>query len=463
PEAPVGVSGTPAHRLDIQGLRGVAVLLVVLFHAGVPLHGGFTGVDVFFVISGFVITQLLLRDLVSQGRMRFARFYARRAKRLLPALAVVLAFVAVVGTLASPVAGQRTGALTGVFAALFGANGYLYQLRTGYFDVSTELNPLLHTWTLAVEEQFYVVFPALLAVGWRLAAGRSTSGRRLGAACVTAAVAAASFVLSLAFSYGHAVPGLSSPERFAYYGSPTRAWEFALGCVLALGLPWLGRIPRAAAELVGAAGLVLVLCGAVVLNDRMAFPGFAALVPTLGAGALLVAGSGPARLAPRALETRWLVRVGDLSYSWYLWHWPLIVFGRALLPGSGVGAALGAAVSLLPAWLSYRFVENPIRYSPRIRGRRLLALAAACIGAAVVANVGLYGASRALASAGAMHEWTRSQQYHADFVRGCSVPTPLAQHGPACTWRPAVARGQVVLLGDSNAGHFTEPFVTAAL
>ena len=189
-------------RADIQGLRAVAVLLVVAFHAGLPVPGGFSGVDVFFAISGFVITGTLLRELTSAGRIDLPRFYARRVRRLLPALALMVTVVAVLGTLASPLATQRTGALTGIAASVFAANIYLYQLPTGYFDVSANLDPLLHTWTLAVEEQFYLVFPALLLLGWaclrvRGKRAHSQRARRLGAAAIVAVVSAVSYVLAV--------------------------------------------------------------------------------------------------------------------------------------------------------------------------------------------------------------------------------------------------------------------------
>ena len=230
-------------RADIQGLRAVAVLLVVAFHAGLPVPGGFSGVDVFFAISGFVITGTLLRELTSAGRIDLPRFYVRRIRRLLPALALMVTSVAVLGTLASPLATQRTGALTGIAASVFAANVYLYQLPTGYFDVSATLDPLLHTWTLAVEEQFYLVFPALLILGWACTRGRSERGRRLGTAAIVAAVSVVSYVLAVKLAGGWAPGGLDSPESFGFYGSPTRAWEFGLGSARRAG----GAVAREAA------------------------------------------------------------------------------------------------------------------------------------------------------------------------------------------------------------------------
>lgn len=239
-----------SRRSDIQGLRAVAVLLVVAFHAGVPVRGGFVGVDVFFAISGFVITTILLPELETSGRLDLPRFYMRRVRRLLPALGVMLTFVLAVGALLTPLANQHMTALTGIAASVFAANVYLLNLGTGYFDVGTGWNPLLHTWTLAVEEQFYIVFPALLLLGWRLGKGRGMfRSPRRAAAIVLGGVCAASFTLSLALSGGWLSLGAGSPERLAFYGSATRAWEFGAGALLALGhLSWRASQERARAS-----------------------------------------------------------------------------------------------------------------------------------------------------------------------------------------------------------------------
>jgi len=175
------------------------------------------GVDVFFAISGFVITAMLVAELEPSGRLDLPRFYVRRARRLLPALALMLTFVLLAGALISPLATQHMTALTGVAASVFAANGYLLNLGTGYFDVGTDLNPLLHTWTLAVEEQFYIVFPALLLVSWQLGARRRAFGSARAAAALTlGAVCAGSFLLSLSLSGGWLSVGAESPERLAF-------------------------------------------------------------------------------------------------------------------------------------------------------------------------------------------------------------------------------------------------------
>ena len=442
-------------RLDIQGLRAVAVLLVVAYHAGLPLHGGFIGVDVFFAISGFVITRMLVAELAETGGLRLPRFYARRVRRLLPALAVLLVAVALVGTLASPIASQRVGGLTGVWASIFAANAYLYNLGTGYFDLNASLDPLLHTWTLAVEEQFYLVFPALLLLGWRLRG-------RAGATLLVALASGCSFYLALRFSQAYGLAVIAHPQRFAFYGSPTRAWEFGAGSLLALAAPLLGRLPWLLADGLGAAGLAWIGVGVLVIDGSELASGSEMLLPVLGTCALIAAGFSSRSLVARGLSNRPLVWIGDLSYSWYLWHWPLIVFARALWPTTAGVALAAAAASLLPAWLSYRYVETPIRRERRWEGRRALALAGVCVAAPLLASGGLALTPNALAQSAPIAQWRQLDRQHADVLGGCNEETPLGRRREGeCSWRVAGARGEAVLIGDSNAGHFTEPFVQA--
>jgi peptidoglycan/LPS O-acetylase OafA/YrhL len=450
-------------RADIQGLRAVAVLLVVFFHAGVDLPGGFTGVDVFFAISGFVITSVLVAELDRTNRLDLPRFYARRVKRLLPALALMLAVVAVLGILATPAVAQRTAALSGVSAALFSANIYLFRLGTGYFDVQSGLNPLVHTWTLAVEEQFYIFFPALLLLGWSLFGRRRGSDtRRIIAAAVVLGISIASFALAAALAAGWTPPGIQAGDRFAFYGSPARAWEFGAGAVLAILVTWLRRIPRPLAFALSLSGAAAILAGAFIIKGTAGFPGLWALFPVGGTGALLVAGTAQDVGAYPLLESRPAVWIGDLSYSWYLWHWPLIVYARALVPGAGWAAPVAAFTSLLPAWASYRYVENPIRFNPLVRGWRVVALGTGCVLVGVLASAGLAATRSELNRTAAMRQWARAQAWHADFLRGCDTATPQGQRrNSPCLWRVPEAKGNVVLIGDSNAGQFTEPFLRA--
>jgi peptidoglycan/LPS O-acetylase OafA/YrhL len=446
-------------RDDIQGLRAVAILLVVLYHGGFHVRGGFTGVDVFFAISGFVITGTLLRELDAAGSIDLGAFYARRVRRLLPALATMVAVAMLVGILATPIAALDIASRTGMFASVFGANVYLSYLGSGYFAVSTTLDPLLHTWTLGVEEQFYVVFPTALLVAWIV-------GRRIGPRCARplavitiAAISMASGVLALAFWRG-TIGGPHSQE-YGFYLSPSRAWEFGAGALVALCAPLLARMPRAAAWIVGVAGAVAVGGGG-ALTALDASPVRLAL-PVFGACALLAAGTARPAGVSRLLALPPLPWVGDLSYSWYLWHWPAIVFAKAIWPASGAAAPIAAAVSLVPAWLSFRFVENPIRRRRDILGRRALVVAGACVALGLAASAVLLVAGRTLERTAAARSWSGSQAPHLDQAHHCDSTAPLGERpGVACTWTVAHAKGVVVLLGDSNAGHFSEPVVRAA-
>ena len=443
-------------RRDIQGLRCLAVLLVVLFHAGLGTPGGFIGVDVFFVISGFVITSTLVDELQSSGRIDLPRFYLRRMKRLLPALAAMLLIVTVAGILLDPAGAGRISARTGAFASLFSSNFYLYSLRNGYFAVSEQLNPLLHTWTLGVEEQFYLVFPALLLCAWGVAMRRSgfTSGRIAGGA-VIAATAVGSFALALAWSDGSSLGGLRSPEQFAFFSSIARVWEFAAGALLALSVPILRRAPSTFASALGTLGATAIVFGGFAPGS---YGGVSTTIVTAvcGAAALIAAGTASRNSVSGLLGSRGPVWVGDLSYSWYLWHWPFIVFARALFPAAGWAAPVAAAVSLAPAWTSYRYLENPIRRSPRVRGWVVPALACTCIALPIIAAAGLARMQSHLPVMSATAQ-------HADVVRGCDDPAPFgAQSRAHCTWQVANALGTVVLVGDSQAGQFTEPVTEAA-
>ena len=278
--------GAAWRRADIQGLRAIAVLSVVAFHAELPIPGGFTGVDVFFVISGYVITLLLLRE-QSKGSFSFAMFYARRAQRLLPALAAMVATVFVISWLIeSPFGAQQTTAATGIGAMLLAANVVIVRSVGDYFDSVAEANPLLNTWSLSVEEQFYLVFPLLVifaAVKFR---------RHTGLFLTVALLTGASFVLSVALTGGWSPGNLTSqPEAWAFYLSPARAWEFGVGALLAIGVGRHRWTPTATqSNVLAITGLTLLAASFWWITPDRAFPGTLALLPVLGTAALIAAG-----------------------------------------------------------------------------------------------------------------------------------------------------------------------------
>jgi hypothetical protein len=251
--------------------------------------------------------------------------------------------------------------------------------------------------------------------------------------------------------------------RFAFYGTPTRAWEFGSGALLALAAPRLTPT-RTLAAAVGAGGIALVAAAAFTIHGTGTYVGWQMLMPTGGAVALIGAGLRPQAAAARLLSMPPLVAAGDISYSWYLWHWPTIVFAHALFPTAPVSGG-AAAVSLAPAWLSYRYVEEPIRGNVRMRGRATLVLATACVGAGIAACSGLLAAHHFLARTTAMKRWQETGQAYLSATRGCESPIPLARRtGRAwvqCSWTVTNSRGRIVLLGDSNAAQFSEPIVEA--
>jgi peptidoglycan/LPS O-acetylase OafA/YrhL len=365
------------YRLDIQGLRAIAVLSVIAFHAGLPVRAGFLGVDVFFVISGFVITAMLQREWLRHGRISFARFYSRRFKRLAPALALMVSVTMVLTfALLSPFGPQQTAAATAAGAMFSVSNVVIAMTTGGYFDASAETNPLLNTWSLSVEEQFYLIFPIVLACSWFLASPK----RRLkvgGAAYITVgAVALGSLALVAAAALGK-ISG--SPEgAFGFYSPLPRAWEFAVGSLLALFLANRPIRGERLMPVLGPIGLALLLSSFWIVDPATTtFPGKWTILPVAGTLLVLFAGSSGTNLATHILSTRPLVSIGDVSYSLYLWHWPLIVFAIILWPQSPSVALVAALLSFAPALASYRWLEQPIRALLALPRRRMAVLVTA--------------------------------------------------------------------------------------
>ena len=329
------------YRPDIDGLRALAILPVLLFHAGVPgFSGGYVGVDVFFVISGFLMAKILFEDW-RNGRIDFLSFYERRVRRLLPALFFLLAGVFLVGVFVLlPHELKRLGA-DSVSVILFGSN-FPFWLRADYFDTAAQQNPLLHTWSLAVEEQFYIVFPLALWFAFKLK-------RPL-------ALMALAALLSLSV----AAYGAWNHPSATFYLLPTRAWELLVGAFVAA--PILRPPTALLAQAAGVLGGASVLAPMFLYSDATPFPGLAAAPPCLGAAMLIWAGA-QRHLVARLLAFTPLVWVGLISYSLYLWHWPIIVFGRLLVIDADTFAFRTAALALsfAAAWASWRFVERPFR------------------------------------------------------------------------------------------------------
>jgi peptidoglycan/LPS O-acetylase OafA/YrhL len=350
------------YRPDIDGLRAVAVLLVMMFHLGLGVPGGYIGVDVFFVISGFLITGIIKREL-EQGEFTFAGFYARRARRILPALLTVM-LMSTVAALVILLPTDLERYAKSVAAALLSVSNFWFWSQGGYFGAASELEPMLHTWTLAVEEQFYILLPVALMLLYRYTP--RWVGRLLLVACVGSFAASAWFVST------------RTPEVF--YFSPFRAWELLLGSLLALyKLPVVAN--NLQRQVIAALGLILVVAPAFVLTAVTVFPGPAAALPCIGAALLIWIGTSGESAVGKLLKNRLLVFIGLISYSLYLWHWPLLVFAKHSMGESlKLGGLVGICVaSLALASLSWRFVETPFRSTASTTNRLCLQLLSASL------------------------------------------------------------------------------------
>lgn len=460
-----------SRRPDIQGLRAVAVLVVMAFHAGLPVPGGFLGVDVFFVISGFVIAGSIVRDAQSDAGFSLRTFYARRVRRLLPALATLVGVVCVAAVvLQSPSTAHRT-ARTGVAAVASVANFEVARSTGGYFDEPAATNPLMHTWSLSVEEQFYVVLPLLLLLGLRLGRGR----RRplLPAAALLTVAGLASFALAQHWMLQPGPPDEAAMAQTAFYSAATRAWEFVAGVLLALAVSGGAvsggaMLSRRVADACGAVGTGLLAVAFLRLDAASGVPGAAALLPVTASLALIAAGSrarsrpSHGGAVPRLLGSAPLVAIGDVSYSLYLWHWPAVVLARSVAPGSLAVAVAAIALSALPAVASYRLVEQPVRRRRVLAGWSAPRLVAVLAGAAVALAAGPAVAEERTLSPAARAFTSAATGSHADHDLGCDEPPSDARPPAArCRIGPADA-ATVYLVGDSQAGMWSEAVLGAA-
>jgi peptidoglycan/LPS O-acetylase OafA/YrhL len=380
-------------RPDIEGLRAVAVVAVVLFHAEMPgVSGGFVGVDVFFVISGFLITGLLWREVSISGTVGLRQFYGARARRLLPASAMVGVLTMIGAAALLPPLHVANVMRDGIASALYVGNYWFIAEGVHYFGGHLPPSPFQHYWSLGVEEQFYLVWPALIiGTAWLIRRARrrtraeATSSERP-YLVVLVLIAAVSFALSLVITY--VMPAA------AFFSLPTRAWQLALGGLVALTGGHWRRVRVLPAAIVGWGGLALILLACTELSPATMYPGTAALLPTLGAALVIGAGcAAPSQGCGRTLGTSPMRAIGRVSYSWYLWHWPVLVLAPALL-GHPLGLAARLAAALLSgalAVLTLRFIENPLRFAVPIRRSALtsLALGGAATAAAVCTGVAL--------------------------------------------------------------------------
>lgn len=441
----------PRYRPDIDGLRAVAVLSVVVFHAFPGwLPGGYIGVDIFFVISGFLISSIIFRSL-ERGDFRFAEFYAHRVKRIFPALILVMVTTFAFGYFALLLDALKLLGKHMLFSAGFLEN-FLLNGEDGYFDVRSELKPLMHLWSLGIEEQFYLAYPFIIWLGWRLG---------INLLLVTLAIAVISFAMN--------VHGIGDDEVATFFLPHTRFWELMAGCILAwINFhqrqrieSWFGSVQMpaggrgciwAGTGKLSTLGLGLIVVALLLLDRDKAFPGWWALLPVLGAWLAIAAGMHGGVNA-RILGHPVLVWVGLISYPLYLWHWPLLTYARILESGTPTFWLRAAAVvlAILLAWLTYRLVERPIRF-----GRNTwLKTAVLCV---LLLAVGLLG-QFSKKSEGFPERAQGLEDIHAQL----RWPEKRPRTDSCLQAYPEMAKGfcaqagsgavQTVLIGDSHAGH----------
>lgn len=447
-------------RADIQGLRALAVALVVAYHIGLPLPGGFTGVDMFFVVSGYVISESLLREYRATGQIRFGQFFLRRFKRLFPVLLVVVAVTLVLAVVfLPPFANENQALYTGLGAIGISANVVIEFLTGDYFAQDSRINPLLHTWSLSVEEQFYLLFPLIVTLGFAL--GRRLGSERRGLFVLVGAMSLLSFALAVV---GARIDLPVGNSLLGFYSPITRAWEFGVGVLLSVGGSTLIPRGRVAPPVLAGLGALLVGLGAFTITSDTPFPGVWALLPVIGT-ALLIAAGGAQESQPVTwlLARRPMVWLGNLSYSFYLWHWPFIVFVGIGWSGALVHTSAAAAVALAVSWLSYRFIEQPLRQRPTPRPQdvaryvtTVLAVPGMVIGSTwLVATQVIQPVleeeigSPLLISVAEDNRCLSSNRFDEEWAK-------------RCTWFADSAGQPVYLIGDSTATHLDEGLLVAA-
>jgi peptidoglycan/LPS O-acetylase OafA/YrhL len=475
-------------RPDIEGLRALAVLSVVLYHAALfGVHGGFVGVDVFFVISGFLITRLLLESVGEHGIRALPTFYTRRIRRLLPAAMTVVVATVVAARLWAPPLSVQPTAIDGIFTTFYGLNYRLAVEGTNYLNEGNAASPLQHFWSLAVEEQYYLCWPILIVLVVYL--GRRHRNALLG--LLLTAIVLVSFYLSVT------VTKVDAP--WAYFSLTTRAWELGLGALVALGASQLARLPGSIAVVGGWLALAAVVASSFVYNGQTPYPGSAAALPVAGAAVLIACGCAAQRGVGVLLGVRPLQFLGRMSYSWYLWHWPMLVIAPMIL-----GHALGwserlavVAASLAAAVLTFKLIENPAR-SLRLPDREWFAAGLALSGSAVVVAVLVLGNLPALVGTGAdatvVHASRATpavtREMKAAIIAGLSTtdaprnltPEPAQAHGEVpsstndgchaslfatrqgpCVYGDRKGRYTVVLFGDSHMQQWQPGFTDAGV
>ena len=424
------------HRDDIQALRGFAVLAVVAYHAGLPVHGGFVGVDIFFVISGFVITKLILGR-YSEGSFKFSEFFEKRILRLVPLLTLVnIATVLFCLVAFSPFGEVQQVTEAMKYATFFGANYFFYSTND-YLNLA--FHPLRHLWSLSAEEQFYLVFPFLLI-------GLMFVSRKLNKFLTLFGI----FTVGLV-SFVFCLQASSNSEsadhiRAAFFGTHLRAWEFLVGAMAFCLFKQFGSMrSQLIARMISFLGLLMMLYGVFFISSTAGYPSIYTAVPVVGTALLIYGGSAPIGFSV-LFSNPLLVWLGNVSYGWYLWHWPIVVFVQRALSPKATVLVLASLFALLLATLTNRFFENPIRYSSKLAGKKSWAVLVACMLVSLLSA----GMVNKIASTG-LGIATESPQSQLIALEGCGGRAIVENLDKPCD-NGVIGNGDLVLLlGDSQA------------
>lgn len=450
-------------RYDIQGIRAVGLVAVVLFHVGIVAPGGFTAIDIFYVISGFVIGQIVLYEALKTGSFDIKKFYIRRLKRIVPAILVMLAFTALPALMLTPSSYFETAAKTGISAAAMFSNIYLAKSSgANYFDVESGSNPYLHTWSLGAEWQFYVFVPFMVFAAVALTRHRSGRAKVWALRIVFGAAGLLSLLITIRTTRD------DPHSMWAYYGPHTRFWEFAPGFLLATIPPLKNRLAAQIIIAIGSIGFILMF---VLLSLAVPWPSLWTMIPVVVTALLIYGGGGP---HPRPLITRFLTlkplaALGDRSYSVYLWHWPMISFAHSIWPSSIWAGLIGALISIPLAFASFKYVEDPLRKANTASFFKASAIATAASIATALLFIPLLKGNSIINRSDKVVAIEQSLVKHNAYDTGCDAASPNFKRdriddSEYCLTKPPVGnKGRVWLTGDSQAEHLTEAFNTATI
>ncbi len=452
-------ANTP-QRLDIQGLRAVALMLVIVYHANLPIHGGYVGVDVFFVVSGYVLTVMIAREYELTRKFSLGRFIGNRIHRLMPATVVTVSITTLgflpllspFGELPSLIDASQSN-------ALFVGNIH-FSRQDPYFQVSE--NPLLHLWSLGVEAQFYLSMALVVFASLKLGKYLNIHYKKLLSLLillisVVSLVAAESLLWLTGASYRSVFQ--ITPERFSFYWMPTRFWEFGLGVLAAL-LPALkGKNFRRFAQAIGWGGFGLVILSALSLDKFSRFPGVSALPAVVGTAMILVAGDSTSPVS-KILSNSVLVWIGNNSFGWYLWHWPFVVAAKILISNHGTVLLLASVAALIPSILTKRFIESPARSFARKSLFASVSLVASCVVLAIAIIPPARLAVNLISDfrVSVPEAWGENR---ASILAGCDYLSPRKQIPTSCIWGAPKSTPDVFLIGDSHAASASDGVIAA--